>query len=500
MFFRKLIHGAKVFGQAYRGSALVRRITHDIAKKEAVKAGKYLGSAAVTYYGGTRRSQSMPPTKITTVKVAPPSSKRFRSRSRSRGRSRTRKSASPPEYSTKRVRISSRSADPRHSSYKRSSGRAVYNGPSGGTAKSAPMKSVYGITHKLKKKGIHYVNEDGDILTTFFNSPCVGHTSVAQTTVVNVFWLSIFKALFLRCKVQVQNIDTTLDLEVGDLITFKYLSNEGANLSAESYTVAGSGVSLITLMTWATSNSRPWNALDVNGLAQEVVSWQNVSYFPVNTGLAGNIMKSPATLVLTHAKFTFYCKSTMKFQNRSVNDSLDEDRIDVVDNIPLYMVGYGGKGNGVKRRFPAATGSANASYVGDQDGLIAPGEDLMEPPRPEEFKLKRMSKQVIEPGTIVTDSLTSVFTVDVNKLFSRMGFDPRVTPASGDNKKFTTLGDYKFFGFDKMIETAFLNPEERALIKIAYERNRVNMGMITPGYSSISTQAYYFNGALNGVE
>lgn len=489
--------------QLYQHEPIRRRVNYHLKKYISNVA-----STAATLYGGTRKRK---------IPMAPTSKSPAKKRSQSaRGRSATRGLPTPARSHSRGARTVSMASRTRTSGiFGRSRSRStvgfagaehgVASGGQGSVARTHKVKK--GRIHALAKYGVTYVNEDGAEVTTSVSAPCLGHASIAQEIMQNLFWTAVVKAVLKKMKMQVADLETNLEgFNAADTFEVQFSAFEGDSTSLETY-VLGTDNTVLDFVAWFMNAGRTWNLPMYNASCV----FQSIRFNPSLSGDAGFLRVSPCTFTMMHAKFQYAVTSEMKIQNRSVPsiaaagvaDQVDRDLITRIDNIPLYMVSYSGTGNGAFRKLKPHGGApdANTTYVADQTGLISntvvvPGE----PPRPEEFAIKRTSKEIIAPGEIKTSRIASHGTIDVNKFFTKLGINPvntTVTPA--DDTRFTLLGDYKFFMFDKMIETLRRTDANHIPIDLVYEINRTHMGMVKEGYSMVTTASFYQNGRLNGA-
>jgi len=176
---------------------------------------------------------------------------------------------------------------------------------------------------------------------------------------------------------------------------------------------------------------------------------------------------------LRHAKVTYYVKSSLKMQNRTINASGGNE--ESVDNVPIYGKSYTGKGNlmshiknvaGVTQedyylpdeQFLERGGIVSAVYAGNTVYSEPPGFDLVR-------HVSAIGKAHLDPGEIKTSVLTMIKTISLNALFRA---SVRGYQATGSTFQLPiSLGNFKAYHFEKMIQT--VATDNVNFIKLAVE-------------------------------
>lgn len=147
-----------------------------------------------------------------------------------------------------------------------------------------------------------------------------------------------------------------------------------------------------------------------------------------------------------------YCKSAMKFQNRSINSTGNTDSNDV-DNVPLYGKTYNGYGNYVI--------VSNVGYATDTNTVVATpnfinlkassssNPVLREPlGKSQIVKAKTIGKIHMEPAEIKTSILVYRKSHNLNSLLRQLARVGNETT----NSQFIELGRFRFIHMEKMLQ------------------------------------------------
>lgn len=189
---------------------------------------------------------------------------------------------------------------------------------------------------------------------------------------------------------------------------------------------------------------------------------------------------------LSKAKMEYYCKSSLKMQNQTVNAALDNDSDDV-NNVPLYGKSYEGTGNGAFY----IKDYNQKNFIGRQlDGLIIYQPDAITAPgtpndyalgEPQSYKLfkyvKKSGKIHLDAGQLKTSVLTFQKSMGFSALWRNIDQDD-----SDATPFWTRMGNFRFFGVEKMMQFIQTNSANR--IHLAYEvDNKIGMVCTLPKFT-----------------
>lgn len=353
-----------------------------------------------------------------------------------------------------------------------------------GAGLSGAMRSNQGLlgsnarvsTHKLKRKTKQRVLSKRGILfkqkvggtTNSANTTFLGHATAPFQVLLDNMYLALAKELMLQAKADVGECIAPLFFTPFDIITVIYQEREGAPASTETMTL-GATDSVKTIADWMGSASRPWGD-EASSVVDQII-WHSIRYIPLMTGDLQNLLYCPAHLSLKMARVSFSGSSTMKMQNRTVNDAEDNEADDV-DNVPLYCVTYEGPGTGVTYIKPPVAGSpapafvanADTGVIGTEDGTVATCPSFL--PDPTQFnKVTKTAKFDYEPGQIRVSKLTWNRSVGWNAA-------QQLLHPHGAGVSFTVmkpLGRYRMFGFEKKIHFAEVDTNIESVYEVEYD-------------------------------
>jgi hypothetical protein len=179
-----------------------------------------------------------------------------------------------------------------------------------------------------------------------------------------------------------------------------------------------------------------------------------------------NVLTTPAVgwevigvFNLKRSSISYYIKSSMKIQNRTIN-SAGNDETDDVDNVPVYGKVYDGTGNYflVNDTYYVPSVTLQANYFMNGYDATSP---LAEPPNLSMMqRCKAVGKAHLDPGQIKTSVLTDRGNININKLNSIIGTSESTTNT-------LPLGKFRVFLFEKMIQAVATT--DTTALKIAYE-------------------------------
>jgi len=342
------------------------------------------------------------------------------------------------------------------------------------TSSSRRSSSYSGGFFKANKRataqftgGIKLTLERGGVLNTKWNSVTagptviVGHANIAADRVLDMVWRSIVldlaQAVGLRCT------DPNVDIfgNTGDQILVRYFPDREIDTAPTSFPI-----------------NIPALLKSVNTIGFELKNWwltlgdqamlDSIEFIP-----ASNQTASPSNLTrhftkLQRSRVSIYCKSTLKIQNRTVNDVGDD--ADDVDTVPLYGKSYEGSGNGMR----SIALAANQSFISDdlygdiwkQDTLSSAAGVIREPPPPSAFvNVSKHGKVRVEPGQIKTSSLVFRRNMDLDT-FLKM-FQQQDTVSGGQT--YVKLGKFRVMVLEKMIQVGNFTDDQGILL--GYEVN-----------------------------
>jgi len=270
----------------------------------------------------------------------------------------------------------------------------------------------------------------------------VGHTSAALDVLRFHMWRVIVKGLMDKAGHVIRSFNdncVTAFVTPGDLFVVQYAVGDGATLQVDFTVLVGS---LWSNVVTAFAESATLRA--------EGVILKNIIYTPTVNAGSTTQDSAPVRLDLEYSYIRMYCKSTMKLQNRTINSS-GNNEADDVDNSPLYGRTYGGNGNGaiVSGRYGS---SVQAQLLANRSTgyILGSANDNAEPWHQMYFQfVTQQGKIHLDPGQIKTSVLVHRKNIHVNVLW-KMCTDA-VQSASAKSR--SSLGKFRFFGIERMIDT-----------------------------------------------
>ena len=324
------------------------------------------------------------------------------------------------------------------------------------------FKSRRKNTQKLfETKGVRMVYEMGGVIdggvqtSTAGNTVAVGHCTLPFGRIMLMFWRGMVKHLYMKNSWSIDNfLEAVPSFTVGDQVSLYYYSDPDSPslLGLTKTVVAGDTFDDIANFFY----------LNMTQLTQywDFKYW---SYAPTATSKFREIK-----LDLDRAMVHFRSKSSLKFQNRTINtEGGDEES---VDNVPLYGKSYYGNGNGTGAKGRGGTYAiASRDFVAeDTSGVIAkvPVERwFQEPPGPEVLtKVKKYGKVHLDPGQIKTSNLFTTLSISIAKFWHTIAHVPQ-----SNIHHMHWLGKYRFLVVEKMLTSVAGNATNS--IKVAYEHN-----------------------------
>jgi len=341
---------------------------------------------------------------------------------------------------------------------------------------------------KVTKKGVQIVLERGGVLdagantTTAGNTVAIGHANCPLVLAENMLWRAIVKQLFIKAGAltTMSNFEEAIGGLAGGIIRVRYRLNPDSAFTQFTYT---------TLVTDSleTISKKLWEQfIDPTILGG---SNNNLEFFDIRLGGPNY---SDVVLNLRKAVFHFYGKSTLKVQNRTVQDTTDDE--ESVDNVPLHGKAYFGKGSGTSAFTHDASYSIAASgfHTDVEFGALAkvPTEKwYQEPVPPSHFiRVLKSGKVHLDPGHIKTSVLDGRFKVSVNQFYKMLAIEITLSaglPTENYHRR-SNLGHYRFMILEKMINAVVGTTTNS--IKCAWEVNLRMGGYITTSNETETAQ------------
>jgi len=298
----------------------------------------------------------------------------------------------------------------------------------GGYVKKGRKVKRKGPQNRMLKMGV-YTSQERSFTTATEDCQYIGHASMPYLYFRKTLVLALVKALFIKMGSPPENLSASpLLTQTGEKIRIFYRGDlDSAETFFDTTTVAKTyeviADDIITNM-FSLSEQAEFTAI------QYVV-------------VPGTSHYSTHIYSLLNSQIKWWCDSEMKFQNRSVNETGDEDSLDV-DNVPLVGKQYEGTGTGSTFSSPDAP-----PMFADQYGVInieATTNAQKEPPFGQLFKdCKASAKVRLAPGEIKTSKLTSAGNMGFNRMYRSFQI------ATGKTKSKTNMGKFRFFALEKLL-------------------------------------------------
>lgn len=314
----------------------------------------------------------------------------------------------------------------------------------------------------------------------------VGH-GPAIVQILRTMWWSIIHALFRKSGTTIQNYYLPTDVELQVVLQFQvptsttttttraHAINFGA--TAQYYVIADSFLDyMCQLVSTAVS--------DVGSF-----ELQNISLRTLDQGTV-NAYREIANLQLTDSIFTLAWTSNFKIQNVTEGLIAGDDSKDDITANPLRGKQYWGYGTGPEFKFltgtvPTATAAIQANTTtGIMDWIRTGWDSIMVQKTERPFNqqtfmgIQKTGNAYMQPGQIRADNLKFWKTYKINTLLKIM-FKPMkgytsTTISDGviPNVHKVFIGNYKLFGFEKMIATGATN------VTVAYELDQSYRGRV----------------------
>lgn len=324
----------------------------------------------------------------------------------------------------------------------------------------------------IMKKGVQVCLESGHVVST---SSCmyIGHASCPTRVAKRSLWRALTKMILMRAnKLNVDWNDVPVECNVGDTFVVEYrVTMDPAAALASSVVTYAAGLTQDQIALQFHANFEAFSS-------QFTIN--KMSYRPNNAGV-GNVV-----VFLNNAEIELDVFSQFKVQNQTVTLSADNEADDV-NNVPLIGKSYEGRGTGTKyqvERFASIPFICDPAYgVIEKAGTT---NDLAEPPSAKMFQqVTKSGKASLAPGEIKTS------TIRYQKRLGLQNFITLIYDLQTDfapKYKLKHLGEFKFYAFEKQIDSLVAAPENN--IRIAYEHDLKFAAMIIPHAFTATTQLY----------
>lgn len=343
--------------------------------------------------------------------------------------------------------------------------------------------------NKTNKYGVSIVLERGGVVdagantSALGNTVAVGHCNFPLVLVHQMLWRAIIKKLFVKT----DYVTTVVDFEAqlggaynGAFCRLSYRQSSDDVLLSQQFNITTTTTPDDIALYFAKFF---YDDLQLNGTETEFMEIRLSS-----SGGAADVI-----LNLRSAKFHVYGKSTLKIQNRTVQDAADDE--ESVDNVPLHGKAYFGKGTGTSAFTRDGGGTAYVTAASGfhcdmQYGALAkvPVEKwYQEPPPASTFiRVQKTGKVLLDPGHIRTSVLDDKIVISLKDFYKRFHLNINVaTPVPlSDYHNRSDYGHYRFVILEKMINAVVGSATNS--IKVAYEQN-IRMGGYLTCYNETET-------------
>lgn len=364
---------------------------------------------------------------------------------------------------------------------------ALYGATSSKSAGFIQTKQKVKYRGRLRSTNLGVVDviETGGVLdagvntATAGNTVAVGHCQFPPGLAHKMFWRAVIKKLAVMCKMNVYNFEAGVSFNTGAMFQAFYRKGPESGLVPHTFTCSGTH----SLEAVATDFFNHFEMLD----DAEDLELFSICFYDKVTALGQFTNFSNGLIKLDNATFTIFSKSTLKVQNRTVNQTGGDE--ESVDNVPLYGKAFYGKGSGTSAITADQTysgGAASGFWCDASNGTMAkvPLEKwYQEIPQASHFRhVLTTGKVHLDPGHIKTSVLDGKVTISVNKLY-RILFR---TDSAVNNHSKAILGRFRFMMLEKMLTS--VTGEAANSIKCAFEHNIRIGGYITLKRSTETAQ------------
>ena len=290
------------------------------------------------------------------------------------------------------------------------------------------------------------------------NTVVLGHCTLPTATASLCLFRAIVKLLFSKLNIGANKWDDGYrGMQNGDIIRLQIFTNEETATPGTVDTTIAAGIQTFEQIAGNMSG----NMLAASRNTEYNI--RAVEFIPVSTTVL-----SYQLVDLTSATIHVDSKSTLKFQNRSVNASAGDE--ESVDNVPLYGKSYEGLGNGTGaiNRNNSYSVASRDFIAHDRTGIMSkvPTETYYQEVVPPEMleKVNRFGKVHLDPGHLKTSTLTSRLSMPVQKFWREVCYQSGTISHHRHYK-----GKFRFMMLEKMM-AATLGTSTNS-IKVAFEHN-----------------------------
>jgi len=313
-------------------------------------------------------------------------------------------------------------------------GRSFGSGLMGGRVRRKRRVKRRGKVSKMLSGGI-YLTQERSVVQTSGTCVYIGHCSVPVREGTLIVCMALVKAVCNSLGINANDFNENTDgFTFNDRLWINYTNFTGPSATVSSVQFSLTGISYFTL---ANNMANFFQGLNENAEITQVYFQPDV----LVSGIAKKLWN------MQNASFTIYAKSDLKFQNRSVNETGDEDAEDV-DNVPLIGRGYSGNGTGTT--YNGGTIGVRPFYC-DRYGLLSKdgdvGKSLKEPPFGQLFqRVKKVGGVSVQPGGIKTSTLTTRITMGFNTWIRK-----QLNTEYFQDYPIGHLGKFEFYALEKII-------------------------------------------------
>lgn len=345
------------------------------------------------------------------------------------------------------------------------------------------------VFDRIIGKGFVYKLQSGNVLSTSNPVGYLAQSTMPGRTLARVLWTALLKKIFAIAGIHVKNVNDILteNQYYNGSIEIRYKLKDGELVTNSTFTVSASSTTISMLEDLI--NTAFVNFTEAT-LPQQFLS---LRYY-VEFGQLAAARLLMADMDLTNTYFTVNAKSEMKFQNRTIN-STGNDQADDVDNVPLEGKFFDYNTNStLYRDYGVPTGVTGPSAI-TTDGVygvlstLVPstlgGSMYTQLPLKSQFVgVKGTGNFVIQPGkirnSVLYDKMTIGFNKFINLIYLRF-------PASGGvvgSYSQVWCGKSRLHGFEKEMQPTSFNADN--VISVAWEHS-VTVGAVCHSKQSIQT-------------
>lgn len=311
-----------------------------------------------------------------------------------------------------------------------------------------------------KKNGVNHTVETNGTATGN-DTVWIGHSAFPQA---NIYYQAVkvaYKMLLKRAGIEVVSSDQDIaSIPNGSSIEIQFKTSPDGTFSSSSWTYAATiARTMDHFVDWFTNTARSWAFVPEAAFGRmSLVGVNQQVYIDLNTLL-----------------IEFHCKSTLKVQNRSYNQTEVEqdDNIEESDAVPLVGKSYGFNGTELKfkKAWIANSTSPNVATADQYTGHVTASEfdqSMKEPPNGyvEFTNCKRVGKIYLNPGELKKSVVSFGKKMYFQTLHTLVGDVPTQSSASTRRKSSRNIGQSVVYCLEKMINTSEVHG-----IRVAFEIN-----------------------------